>query len=202
MSDQISSEFLKRIGDETLNILRQHEVPKELEYSITSALLFNFATAIDDGEFVDERKLLIDDGLHEIVDAFCEDWYDPEKCDNPPHRIIFDIKIARERGKVAESNFIAHWIEMPDLFTENLEVLMGCRTLNEIDKRIPELIVERFEQRNKRFGGVKEIQIRLPENDGTDKWEIISFPDNSYGNYNNTLISLSKCIIDIAKNKA
>ena len=202
MITEVSNEFLKRIGSEILDVLRTHEVSNELEFSIASDILFSVASALDDEDFVKDRTLKIDDSLHEQVYGFFDDWYEPFEKRISPHRVLFELKIFRERGKTTETNFVAHWLERPNLFIDDLEVSMSCRTLDELDKDISNLVNERFEQRNQRFGNVKEIHIKLPKNFETDKWDIIEYQNNKYGKYEHSLNGLAQCILDIARKNA
>ena len=202
MSEEISRLFLERLGNEVLEVLRQHDVHSELEYSITSDVLFSVTAALDDKEFVSDGKLNIDDGLHELVFGFVEDWYQPEGRNLDLNRMVFDLEILREKGKIVETNFMAHWIERPDLFKENLEIAMGCRAIEEIDKEITEKINERFKRRNKRAGNVNEIRIRLAESFDSGKWDSFAFPVNEFGEFENSLDGLSKCILEMAKKYA
>ena len=202
MSEEKSKVFLERIGNEILGILREHDVSPELEYSITSDVLFSVAAALDDQEFVSDGKLNIDDGLHELVYGFAEDWYESEGASIDPNKMVFELRVLREKGKLVETYFWAHWIERPHLFEKEFEVSMSCRAIDEIDQEIPEKVKERFERRNNRAGNVNEIRIRLPKDLDSKKWKSFAFPKNEFGEFENSIDGLIKCILEVAKKYA
>jgi len=194
--------FFTRIGNEILEILRTHDVPEHNEFSISSDILFSIAAALDDKEFVEDSKLKICSDSHESVYAFSEEWYQPKRECVDPHRTVFEVEIVREKGKLFETNFMAHWIELPHLFKEHFEVVMGCRSIDEVDQKIPDKIKERFERRDNRSGKVVEIRIKpflQPEN---DEWLSFKFPQNEFGTYENSLDGLSICILSMAEKYA
>ena len=198
MTEEVSKLFLEQLGSRILEILRLHDIPSELELSITSDVLFSVTAALEDEQFVSDGKLNFDDGLHELVFGFLEDWYQPGRETPNPQRMLFELEIVRAKGQVVETHFWAHWIDNPNLFKSDLEVAMKCRDIEEIDQPIPEKIMERFERRNKRAGNVTEIRIRLDEDHDRDEWISFSFPGNEFGNFENSLDGLYACILDMA----
>jgi hypothetical protein len=168
--------------------LDNHDIPKDLQFSLISEILFNFSA------FIDER---VDSNLHEIIDSFLDEKSEVILANNRQDYLLADVEIIFNKGRKIETNILYSALSNRDYNILVLEVAFGIRDIDELDDVID--IEPRLKKLLKKKEGISIIKFQPLKDLGSKKWLSVPLKGSEYGDFEQNIEGVYELMCAVAK---
>ena len=187
MSKPIAAEDFMRLAFSTKEVLNSHEVAPEIQESIISDVLFEFANMLDE-----KQGSSLHEEIYSLIDSISEDLNDNSRSD---YCVCF-LQIIMEHGKRYETNVLKSELENSEAMLLNIEMAMNLRKYEEIDLEID--IEDRLKASCVKKGKIEKLRFQELNDMDTDIWLELNLEKNEFGSFSNSVNGIISCVHSVS----
>lgn len=188
MSTKIKIDDFGELAFELKPLLETHGVPEEHYYSLISDTLFTFAN------FLDEKTgTNFHEQIYPLLDSYAEKLNEPQAGDY----LVAEIDILFKKGRKCEMNLLKSHLDNSEHLQLILETSLEIRDIDEVDKAID--VDSRFLNLLKKKRGIKCLKFNSARNLDEENWFEVPLAGSDYGEFEQSLAGIEKCVREVVK---